>query len=44
MSGKAEQSVVVEQDDSVDELTGEMATPEFDQDPYPLVISSLRMS
>jgi cytochrome P450 len=36
MSGKAEQSVVVEQDDSVDEITREMATPGFDQDPYPL--------
>ena len=36
MSGKAEQSVVVKDDDSVDKITREMATPEFDQDPYPL--------
>lgn len=36
MTGETEQSVAIEHDGSVDEITREMARPQFHQDPYPL--------
>jgi len=36
MAGETEQSVAVEHDGSVDEISREMTTPRFHQDPYPL--------
>lgn len=36
MSSETEQSVTIEHDGSIDEITREMATPQFHQDPYPL--------
>ena len=36
MSGLTKQPAAVEYDSSFDEITREMATPEFHQDPYPL--------